>query len=76
VNEWEIEQRFHMQTDTRCGGYPECGPFSSREEAWSAWDHVPHSMTIVKVYQDERGWWAIYTATTSTTTLLPSETLP
>jgi len=65
----EIEDRYNTQTDTRCGGYPERGPFDSEEEAWGAGDKLPRWAIIVKVHQDDRGWWAVFTCTTTTTTL-------
>jgi len=61
----EIEQRLHTQTDSVCGGYPERGPFGSEQEAWGA--EIPPSAAVVKVHQDTRGWWAIFTGTTTTT---------
>ena len=70
----DIEDRLHTGTDTRCGGYPERGPFGSEEEAQSATDLLPPWATIVKVHQDNRGWWAVYTCTTSTS-LLPTATI-
>ena len=63
----EIEDRYNTQTDTQCGGYPERGPFDSEEEAWGA--DVPSRMGIVKVHQDDRGWWAIFSPPITTTTL-------
>ena len=64
----EIEDRYNTQTDTQRGGYPERGPFGSEEEAWSAETPCRNGI-VVRVYQDDRGWWAIFTPPITTTTL-------
>lgn len=67
----EIEERLNTQTNSVLSGYPERGPFDSADEAWGTGDKLPRWATVIKVYQDDRGWWAVYTCTTSTS-LLPS----
>ena len=62
----EIEERLHTQTNSVCGGYSELGPFDSEDEAQGACDEYPRWGKVIKVHQDTRGWWAVFTLLTTT----------